>query len=240
VFPQTRYSAIERLRTDDESGRRLAWDALVTAYWRPVYKYLRARWRLSAEHAEDLTQEFFARAFEQRFLDDYDPAKARFRTWLRLGLDRLAANEAKASQRLKRGGGVAMTSLDFVSAEGEARELEIADNSDLDAWFQQEFVRALFGRAVDAVEGECHADGRDDHFDLFKVCDLADLDTATRPSYKTLADARGWTVNDVTNRLAGVRRAFRGHVLRLLRDACASDEEFEAEARSILGQYRRG
>jgi len=240
MFPPTRYSAIVRLHADNEADRRVAWDALVTAYWRPVYKYLRARWRLPAEHAEDLTQEFFARAFEQRFLDDYDPAKARFRTWLRLGLDRLAGNEAKASQRLKRGGGVAMTSLDFVSAEGEARELEIADNSDLDAWFQQEFVRALFGRAVDAVEGECHADGRDDHFDLFKVCDLADLDTATRPSYKTLADARGWTVNDVTNRLAGVRRAFRGHVLRLLRDACASDEEFEAEARSILGQYRRG
>jgi Sigma-70 region 2 len=194
----------------------------------------------SAEPAEDLTQEFFARAFEQRFLDDYDPAKARFRTWLRLGLDRLAANEAKASQRLKRGGGIAMTSLDFVSAEGEVRELEIADDSDLDAWFQQEFVRALFGRAVDAVECECHAAGRDDHFDLFKACDLADLDAATRPSYKTLADARGWTVNDVTNRLAGVRRAFRGHVLRLLREACASDEEFEAEARSILGQYPRG
>jgi len=226
------------LHADNEADRRVAWDALVTAYWRPVYKYLRARWRLPAEHAEDLTQEFFARAFEQRFLDDYDPAKARFRTWLRLGLDRLAGNEAKASQRLKRGGGVAMTSLDFVTAEGEVREREIADDSDLDAWFQQEFVRALFGRAVDAVERECHDAGRDDHFDLFKACDLADLDAAERPSYKTLAEARGWTVNDVTNRLAGVRRAFRGHVLRLLRDACASDEEFEAEARALLGDGR--
>ena len=238
MFPPTRHSAIQRLRADDESERRLAWDALVTAYWRPVYKYLRARWRLPAEHAEDLTQEFFARAFEQRFLDDYDPAKARFRTWLRLGLDRLAGNEAKASQRLKRGGGVAMTSLDFVTAEGEVREREIADDSDLDAWFQQEFVRALFGRAVDAIERECHDAGRDDHFDLFKACDLADLDAAERPSYKTLAEGRGWTVNDVTNRLAGVRRAFRGHVLRLLRDACASDEEFEAEARALLGDGR--
>jgi len=238
MCPPTRYSAIVRLRADSEADRRVAWDALVTAYWRPVYKYLRARWRLPAEHAEDLTQEFFARAFEQRFLDDYDPAKARFRTWLRLGLDRLAGNEAKASQRLKRGGGVAMTSLDFVTAEGEVREREIADDSDLDAWFQQEFVRALFGRAVDAIERECHDAGRDDHFDLFKACDLADLDAAERPSYKTLAEGRGWTVNDVTNRLAGVRRAFRGHVLRLLRDACASDEEFEAEARALLGDGR--
>jgi hypothetical protein len=45
----------------------------------------------------------------------------------------------------------------------------------------------------------------------------------------------GWTVNDVTNRLAAVRRAFRGHVLRLLRNSCSSDEEFEVEAAAILG-----
>jgi RNA polymerase sigma factor (sigma-70 family) len=238
MFPPTRYSAILRLRAEDESERRLAWDALVSAYWRPAYKYLRARWRLSAEQAEDLTQEFFARAFEQRFLDGYDPSRARFRTWLRLGINRLAANEAKASQRLKRGGGTTITSLDFTSAEGEVQAIEIAADSDLDAWFHQEFVRALFGRAVDAVEHECRESGREAHFALFAECDLADLESGDRPSYKRLADGRGWSVNDVTNRLAAVRRAFRGHVLRLLRDACASDEEFETEARAILGDGR--
>ena len=235
MFPRTRYSAIVRLRADDESERSLAWDSLISAYWRPIYKYLRARWRLSAEHAEDLTQEFFARAFERDFLTGYDPSKARFRTWLRVGVDRLAANDAKAARRLKRGGDTTVGPLDFVSAEGEVRPIEIAADTDLDAWFQQEFVRALFSRAVDAVEREYRADGREAHFALFAACDLADLDAADRPSYKALADARGWTVNDVTNRLAAVRRAFRAHVLRLLRDACASDEEFESEARAILG-----
>ena len=38
-----------------------------------------------------------------------------------LGLDRLAANEAKAARRLKRGGGTTVAPLDFVSAEGEVR-----------------------------------------------------------------------------------------------------------------------
>jgi len=227
------------LRTDDESARRLAWDALVSAYWRPAYKYLRGRWRLSPEHAEDLTQEFFGRAFENGFLTEYDPSKARFRTWLRLGLDRLAFNDAKAGRRVKRGGGTITTSVDFVSVEGEVREIEIAADSDLDAWFQQEFVRSLFGRAIEAVERECRESGREAHFALFAECDLADLDAADRPSYKALAEARGWTVNDVTNRLAAIRRAFRGHVLRLLRDTCASDEEFEREARAILGDARR-
>jgi RNA polymerase sigma factor (sigma-70 family) len=236
VFPQTRHSAIVRLRAADEGERRLAWDALVSAYWKPVYKYLRARWAMSPEHAEDVTQEFFARAFEHGFLADYDPEKARFRTWLRTCLDRLAANDAKAARRLKRGGGAVMTPLDFVSAEGEVRELEIRADTDLDAWFQQEFVRALFARAVEAVERECRESGRIDHFALFAECDLADVDATERPSYKSLAEARGWAIHDVTNRLATVRRAFRAHVLRLLRDACASDEEFRTEARAVLGQ----
>ena len=239
MFPQTRYSAIQRLGAADEGERRLAWDAVVSAYWRPAYKYLRGRWRLSPEHAEDLTQEFFGRAFENGFLIEYDPSKARFRTWLRLGLDRLAANDAKAAQRVKRGGGTMTTSLDFVSVEGEVREIEIAETADLDTWFRQEFVRALFGRAVEAVEREYRESGREECFSLFAECDLADLETADRPSYKALAEARGWTVNDVTNRLAAIRRAFRGHVLRLLRDVCASDEEFEREARAILGDSRR-
>ncbi len=236
MFPATRYSAIARLRAEDEGERRLAWDALVSAYWKPVYKYLRARWGMSPEHAEDVTQEFFARAFEHGFLADYDPAKARFRTWLRTCLDRLAANNAKAARRLKRGGGAAMTSLDFVSAEGEVRELEIRSDTDLDAWFQQEFVRVLFARAVEAIERECRETGREDHFALFAACDLADLDANERPSYKSLAEARGWPVHDVTNRLAAIRRAFRGHVLRLLRDACASEQEFRTEVRAIFGR----
>ena len=36
-------------------------------------------------------------------------------------------------------------------------------------------------------------------------------------------------------RLAATRRDFRAHVLRLLREACASDDEYEREARAIFG-----
>jgi DNA-directed RNA polymerase specialized sigma24 family protein len=240
MFPPTRYSAIQRLRSTEEPERRVAWDALVSAYWRPVYKYLRGQWRMPPDRAEDLTQDFFARAFDQGFLADYDPSKARFRTWLRLGIDRLAANDAKAAARLKRGGGARFTSLDFISAEGEVHAIDVAAATDLDAWFQQEFVRALFGRAVEALEHECRGSGREPHFALFAACDLADVETGERRSYKALADERGWTVNDVTNRLAAMRRSFRGHVLRLLRETCATDDEFETEARAVLGTHAVG
>ena len=55
--------------------------------------------------AQDLTQGFFLRAFEKDFFAAYDPAKGRFRTFLRACLDRHLANEHDAARALKRGGG---------------------------------------------------------------------------------------------------------------------------------------
>src|SRR5688572_17741960 len=104
---------VEGARSPDPEQRRLAFERVVQAYWKPVYVYLRLRWRASAEDAEDLTQGFLARAFEKRFFDAYDPARARFRTFLRTCLDGYAANEQAAERRLKRGGAVAVLSCDF-------------------------------------------------------------------------------------------------------------------------------
>jgi DNA-directed RNA polymerase specialized sigma24 family protein len=235
MFPPTRLSVVERLASHDPADRQLAWETLVAAYWRPAYKYLRAKWRLSPEAAEDLTQDFFARAVEKQFFEAYDPGRARFRTWLRTCLDGVAGHAHEAAGRLKRGGGVQMVPLDFTDAEGEVRARELASDDDPDLWFHHEFVRALFARAVAALREDYAARGRTDHLELFEACDLADLADGERPAYKALAEARGWRVHDVTNRLAATRRDFRGQVLRLLREVCVSEEEFEREARGLFG-----
>lgn len=72
-----------------------------------------------ARDAEDLAQEFFSRAVQRGFFDDYDPERARFRTYLRTCLDRFAANARRDERRLKRGGGVTMLSLDVAGVERE-------------------------------------------------------------------------------------------------------------------------
>ena len=60
-FPETRISAIALAQSPDESERRQAHGAIIEAYWKPVYKYLRLRRKLNNESAKDLTQGFFAR-----------------------------------------------------------------------------------------------------------------------------------------------------------------------------------
>ena len=51
AFPATRHSVLEAARSPDPEERRRAFGVLVASYWTPVYKYLRLRWRQSAEDA---------------------------------------------------------------------------------------------------------------------------------------------------------------------------------------------
>src|SRR5262245_32031392 len=86
-FPSTHWSAIRALKSEDQDRRGPALDLILRLYWKPVYKYLRIRWRKSNEDAKDLTQAFFVRAIEKEFFHDYDPAISKFRTFLRTCLD---------------------------------------------------------------------------------------------------------------------------------------------------------
>ena len=242
-FPATRHSVIAGIASSDRDVRRVAFDALVSAYWRPVYKYVRIKWHADRDDAADLTQEFFARAFEKGSLGRFDPARARFRTFLRLCLDGFVANEHKAASRIKRGGGVSFVPLDFASAETELTEHtpgSAAPNGatvpsvDDDALFRQEWVRALFADGVAALRESCEAAGKSKQFAVFQRYDIDDhLDG--RPTYAQLATEVGIPVTQVTNYLAFARRELRRLVLERLRALCATDEEFRLEARELLG-----
>jgi RNA polymerase sigma factor (sigma-70 family) len=225
---------VARTRSDDEETRKIALAALVDAYWKPVYKYLRLQWSLDADAAADATQDFFAHAIEKDVLGRYDPGRAKFRTYLRLCLDGFAANRRKADARLKRGGGIQMLSLDFTDAEGELRHIEPSAPADVEDLFYREWVRALFDTSVRELKERADQHGRAVMFEVFSRYDLADR-AAGHPSYAELAQALGLTTAKVTNYLAAMRREFRAIVLDRLRDQTGSEEEWEAEARRLLG-----
>jgi RNA polymerase sigma factor (sigma-70 family) len=231
-FPATRASVLARIRSEDAPTRERAYETLVESYWKPVYKYLRLRWRLGAEDAEDATQSFLAAAFEKQFFDKFDPAKARFRTFLRVCLDRFVQNQLKAAGRLKRGAGLQPLPLDFETAEGELVRHEPAVDGEFDQFFRREVTRAIFARAVGDIRRESERTGRSLQFRLFERYDLGGEDGLT---YGQLAAEFDLPVTQVTNHLAAVRRRFRTAVLTALRDISASDEEYREEAKEILG-----
>jgi DNA-directed RNA polymerase specialized sigma24 family protein len=230
-FPITRQSVLERVRSADAGVRRDAFGDLAAGYWKPSYHYLRLQWRLTAEEAEDAVQAFFATAFEKQYVERYDAGKAKFRTFLRVCLDRFVQNLRKAAAADKRGGGELVLSLDFPGAERELDEMATSV-ADPDRFFHDETVRFLFARTVASLQAACAASGRDVVFRVFERHDLA---PTAETSYATVARDLAITVSQVTNHLHTARRQFRDLALVNLRALSASEDEYRREARELFG-----
>jgi hypothetical protein len=70
---------------------------------------------------------------------------------------------------------------------------------------------------------------------LFQKYDVEREPGIPAPTYAGLAQSFNVPETQVTNLLAFARRRFRHHVLEVLGELTASDEEYAAEARDILG-----
>jgi DNA-directed RNA polymerase specialized sigma24 family protein len=198
TFPVTRKSAVCAIASSDSGERKWAFDLIVSAYWKPVCKYIRLKWKYSEQDAEDVTQAFFAVACEKNFFHDYNSGRARFRTFLRVCIDRFVANEKKFSARIKRGGDVEHVALDF----------EIAADAE---YFERECLRSIFDLSLQRMRQECDRLGKRRHFQLFERYDLDEQAW----TYEQLAAEFELSATDVTNYLSWVRRRFRQIVLEL-------------------------
>jgi RNA polymerase sigma factor (sigma-70 family) len=229
---------IDAARSADADARSLALEILSAAYWKPIYKYIRLRWNRHPEDAQDLTQGFFAQFLERDLLARFDPQKSRLRTYLRLCVDSFVANEAKAASRQKRGGNAQHLALGVDSAEEELRGMvidpaTIRDPESMEEFFEKEWIRALFSAALDDLRQLCQARDQPRAFLIFEAYDL---DSHAQVSYEMLSQAHGISVTAVTNALSFARREFRRLVLERLKQICASDDEFNREARSLFGR----
>lgn len=236
-FPPTRRSVIEAVRSIDAEERERALEALGAAYWKPIYKYIRLRWKRPAEEAQDLTQAFFLELLERELLEKFDPNKSRLRTYLRVCVDSMVMNEDKAAKRQKRGGAMPHVALDFAGAEAELGgtvmdPAAIASPESLEEFFDKEWVRSLFALAVEDLRQLCVERERQRTFHLFEAYDLEGNE---KVSYEQLSKEYGIAVTDVTNALAWARREFRRIALERLRELCGSEEEFQREARAAFG-----
>ena len=159
------------IASDRREVRRSASSAC-QAYWKPVFKYLRLKWHAAPEDAADLTQGFFLRALEKDFFAGFDPARARFRTYLRTCLDGFVANARKAIAGLKRGGDVHASSRSTSRRRSTSCGREPRQGCDFEAYFHREWMRSLFGRRSGACASAVPRAARRARFASFERYDL--------------------------------------------------------------------
>lgn len=224
MFPATQASAVRGLADPDAQVSARARAVIAEVYWRPLYKYVRLRHGRGPADAEDLTQGFFATALARDALASYDPARGRFRTFLRRCVDRYVIDAHRRDRAGRRDSGL---TVDFASVE---RDLAASPERDPDAAFEAEWLRQLVAVARARTLATLTGKGRPVHAALFEL-----FHGDAPPSYGEAAARHGITVTDVTNWLAYARREFRRTALELLRELCHDDAEFATEAKAVFG-----
>jgi len=219
-FPSTRLTLLEAVSAAGPVAEQ-ALESVAAIYWKPVYRFVRFKFGKNNEEAKDLTQEFFASALERGFFAKFDPARASFRIYLRMAVERFAANEWAAENRLKRGGGVQF--------EPEA-SAETAASESPEAVFEREWRRQVFALAIEDLRAHAEAAGKTVQFRVFEEYDLAD---DARPSYAELAARHGIAETSVTNHLAWARRMLRGFAAARLRGVTSGAKEAREELRRL-------
>jgi len=216
-FPSTQLSLLDAATTGLLNE---ALDRVIALYWKPVYRYIRIKFHKNNEDAKDLTQSFFTTALQRDFFARFDPAKAAFRTYLRMAVERFAANEHAAAHRQKRGGDLEFVPVDDQTISSEPAELV----------YEREWQRQLFALAIDDLRAHCELSGKQLQLRMFEAYDLAESD---RPSYGELAARHGIPETSVTNHLAWTRRTLRALVTERLRGVTSGETEFRQEMRRV-------
>jgi len=150
-FPTTRWTLVLAAGDPHRKEARSALVSLCENYWYPLYAYLR-RCGYPADQAQDLTQEFFVRVLEGRYLDRADPEKGRFRSFILTSLKFFVADKTDRDRAQKRGGG-AVLPLEFGSGE-ERYQREPAHDETPERIFERRWALSVLDRVVERLRSE--------------------------------------------------------------------------------------
>jgi len=152
--------------TSSVTGRP-ALDQLCRAYWYPLYAYVRRKGH-APEEAQDLTQAFFARLLEKRYLVHANRERGKFRTFLLTSLQRFLVNEWEKLRAEKRGGGAVLVAWDEQEA-GSRYLAEKAEAHTPEKLFERRWALALLEQVLARLAEEFGAAGKQQQFEQIKV-----------------------------------------------------------------------
>jgi RNA polymerase sigma-70 factor (ECF subfamily) len=228
MFATTRWSLVAAAQDPAASDAQAALAELCSAYWYPVYAYVRRR---GHDHhaAQDLTQGFFARLLEKNDLAAADRTRGRFRSFLLTACQHFLANRHDNDTAKKRGGGRAHLSLDFADADGRYAR-EPADETTPERVFDRQWALGVLDKTLTGLREEYVESGRAKLFDALKDCLTGEADA----SYAALAGQLGMTEGAVKVAVHRLRQRYRDRLRAAIAETVATPEEVDGEIRDLF------
>jgi RNA polymerase sigma-70 factor (ECF subfamily) len=211
IFPHTRWSLVLAATRRDVPESAAALEDICHAYWYPLYAYAR-RCGQSPHDAQDLTQEFFCRLLEKRWLEAADRDKGKLRTFLIVALKHFMNKEWRRASAQRRGGGQSQVPLDTEFAEGRYA----ADRSGqaADETFDKQFVTA----------------GKPGDFEALKDCLMAGRGAIDYPAVAVRLGVNEGTARVAVHRL---RKRFREIYREEISQTLSDPGDLEGELRHL-------
>jgi DNA-directed RNA polymerase specialized sigma24 family protein len=231
-FPTTRWNLVVAAGNPQGKEARSALISLCENYWYPLYAYLRRR-GYPTDEAQDLTQEFFMRVLEGRYLDRADPEKGRFRFFILTSLKFFVADEKDRLGARKRGGGM-LVPLD-VSAGEQCYLREPAHDETPERIFERRWALSMLDRVVEKLRKEFVHHGRPEHFEQLKLSLLGQSDAP----YTALAGQLNSSEGAIKVAIHRLRKRYRELVRQEIADTVADPTEVESELRYLAAVLTR-
>jgi RNA polymerase sigma-70 factor (ECF subfamily) len=165
---------------------------LCSAYWYPVYAFVRRR-GFGPDDAQDLTQGFFSQLLEKQTLKAARRERGRFRSFVLAALKFHLSHERGRADAKKRGGGKTLISLDADTAEGKYR-LEPEEPETPESLYERRWALVMLERVMERLREELKQSAQPER-SLRLVEHLTD-DSST-PSHKQVAAELGMSESAV-------------------------------------------
>jgi RNA polymerase sigma-70 factor (ECF subfamily) len=157
-FPTTRWSQVVAAgdRAGPEAGEALA--GLCSAYWYPLYAFVRRKGH-PPDEAADLVQGTFLTLLDRDGLAAVAPGRGRFRSFLMAACSHHLADCRDRDRAGKRGGGAAPISIDRLGAENRYSAEPVNDWTP-ERLFDRRWATSLLENAVARLEAESTVAGK--------------------------------------------------------------------------------
>jgi RNA polymerase sigma factor (sigma-70 family) len=233
AFSTTHWSVVLQAGQDDSLDTTAALDRLCQSYWYPLYVFVRRK-GYSPPDAQDLTQEFFARFLEHKYVGLADQSRGKFRTFLIRSLEHFLVNEWNKACAAKRGGSRPVISWD--EQEAESRYLaEPAKDLAPDKVFEKRWAMSLLETALAHLEEEFSAAHKREIFAALKVCVWGE---ETSASYQQLGAQLGMAEGAVKGTVHRLRQRYRELLRAEVAQTVATSAEVDEELRHLAAVLR--
>ncbi len=201
-----------------------ALENLCRTYWSPIYAYVRRK-GYGPHDAQDLTQAFFARLLEKKYLKLASQERGRFRSFLLKSLQHFLINEWVRGQTQKRGGGQTVDALDENAVE-QSYQQSMAGQLGPETIYDRRWALTLLERAMERLGADYAVTGKKELFERLQPLLLRESAGA---SYRKEAALLGLTEGAVKVAVHRLRKRLgevvRAEVARTVADPADVDGE---------------